>query len=252
MTTNPVFTLLPDEVHVWHVPLGELVPQMDWRYLLLSQEERARLTRFHHERDHNEFCLSRSTLRLLLEAYGVAPAAEIDFACSARGKPALATVHDCHWLQFNLSHTRGMAVYAFAHSRPVGVDIELTRAVPDADRIVASHFAAEEKAEYRMLPASARQHGFLNAWTRKEAFVKALGEGLNYPLDAFAVSLTPGEPARLVRIGEKHPEVAKWLLVDLTIDPSYVVALAVLGAPVRLRNRLLRASREWHEVKDLD
>jgi 4'-phosphopantetheinyl transferase len=237
-SSRPALSLAANEVHVWHVPLDERISEVGRRCMVLNQEERDRAARFHFDRDRHEFCLSRSVLRQMLESYGVAGAAEVRFTYSLHGKPALDGVHGCPWLQFNLSHTRGMAVCAFVHSRLVGVDVEHVRDVVDVDGIVASHFAPEEQAEYQRLSAGERQRGFLNGWTRKEAFIKAVGEGLSYPLQAFAVTLTPGQPARFLRIGDDPAAPSAWMLADLTIYSSHVVALAVQGQHLRVENRI--------------
>lgn len=231
-----------DEVHVWHVPLDELHRDVSRLWQLLSHDERARADRYQFEQDRQDFCVSRGVLRLLLQAYGAGRAADITLAYSRHGKPRLARTDNeplGEPLEFNVAHTRGMAVYAFSRSRGVGVDVERVREVADADRIVARHFAAEERAQYQALPRSLRQRGFFNAWTRKEAIIKATGMGLSGSLDTFAVVLTPGASVRLLESTSQPAAAAAWSLADMTIDPCYVVAAAAEGRGVRMKNQIL-------------
>jgi 4'-phosphopantetheinyl transferase len=234
--------LAEDEVHVWHVRLAELAPELPRLQTLLSQDERERASRFHFERDRMTHCLSRAALRLLLQSYGVAAGPAIRFSYAAHGKPELAAAHNSAWLRFNLAHSHEMAVVAFAHSRQVGVDVECVRELRDADSLIAHYFSAEEQAEYQVLSPAARRRAFLNGWTRKEAFIKATGEGLSRPLDSFAVTLTPGEPVRFLRVGPDAAAASGWVLADLTLDPSYVVALAVEGTDLSIGNRVIPAA----------
>jgi 4'-phosphopantetheinyl transferase len=243
---------LPEnEVHVWHVKLNELMPIFPQFLLLLNEEERRRAARFSFEHDRAAFCLRRGVLRCLLESYGVATAGKVSFTYSSRGKPILASGQGSEGLNFNLSHSQGMAVYAMARFRRIGIDVECIRSFIEADDLVAQDFADEEKAAYEALPPLAREQGFFNAWTRKEAFLKALGEGLDGALCSFAVTLTPGELACFRRIDSKLGDVAEWLLADVTLDPTYAVAIAVEGTGLQLRNRSLdtaNADGNWKVV----
>ncbi len=229
-------TLAADEVHVWHVPHQEHLPHLDQLAGLLNAEERERAGRFHFERDRATYTLSRAYLRLFLQKYGIAPAAEISFTYAPRGKPELHACHAASWLQFNLAHSRGMTVLAFALARPVGIDVETLRELHDAAGIVGSIFAPEEQAAFHALAPEARQRGFFNGWTRKEAFIKATGEGLGRQLDSFAVTLTPGESAGFLRLDTSAGD--DWFLADLTLAPPHIVALATRGSGLHIRNRV--------------
>jgi 4'-phosphopantetheinyl transferase len=231
--------LTQDEIHVWHAQLDELplVPKLSLGTIglaaLLNDEERGRASRFRFERDRIHFGLARGILRSLLSDYCSMPPNEIAMRYSPSGKPALANPQHQD-LQFNLSHSHGLAVFAFARGRRVGIDVELTRKMKDEDKIVQRFFSPEEIAAYQALSAEARQRGFFNCWARKEAFVKALGEGLSHPLAAFTVSLTPGEPGRLLSIGGDMAAATGWTLYDLAIDPGYVCALVAEGGLLRV------------------
>jgi 4'-phosphopantetheinyl transferase len=159
---------------------------------LLSADEGERAGRFAFERDRRRYVVARARLRQLLgERLGAAPES-LRFVYHAHGKPALARCPGQRDLRFNVSHCGEVAAYAFADGREVGVDIEEVRALPDADALAMRFFSPDERAAYLSLPRQARPRGFFNCWTRKEAFVKALGAGLSQPLDAFDVSRAPG------------------------------------------------------------
>ncbi len=225
--------LAENELHVWHARLSELTDELPRLSSLLCPEERARAERFCFDRDRIPFILSRAILRSLLAQYCHTPAAEIAFGYGPRGKPGIAPCGGAQ-IEFNVSHTLDMAVYAITRGRPLGIDVEYVREVKDADGIVARQFAAEEVAAYRALPAAAKQRGFFYLWTRKEAYIKALGEGLGHPLDNFAVSLEPGTAARILRIGSSRELPSGWTLLDLTLGPSYVAAVALRGVGLEI------------------
>ena len=216
------FHLTDDEVHVWRMPLGDAA-RTDLE--CLRDDEKLRAARFQNERARNEFVQSRAFLRRLLESYGVGPAKEITLNYSANGKPELADASPS--LQFNVSHTRELAVFAFTRSCPVGVDVEWLGPTREADGIVSSRFAAEEQAEFAALPEEMKQRGFLQGWTRKEAFIKALGRGLGYNLASFAVTLVG--PARLLRVATDAGPVSDWTLADLSFSPNHCAAVAARG-----------------------
>jgi 4'-phosphopantetheinyl transferase len=131
-------------------------------------------------------------------------------------------------------------VYAVTRDRSIGIDVEYIRPMPEAEQIVKSFFSVYENNVFQHLPLCQKQLAFFNCWTRKEAFVKAIGDGLSLPLDRFDVSLIPGEPARLLGIkGDRS--LTRWSLQDLTLDPGYVAALAVEGQSWNL------SCWEWEE-----
>jgi 4'-phosphopantetheinyl transferase len=194
-------------------------------YALLSPPERQRADRFRSNGDRRHYIIARGRLRqLLAERLRIEPAS-IGITATDHGKPKLAPAHAAAGLEFNLSHSAALAVYAFARGRPIGIDIEQMREIPDADDLAARYFSAAEAAAYRALPVSRRNLAFLACWTRKEAFIKALGEGLSHPLDAFDVTVDPDEPGRITRIGERTGPALDWSLTCFRPAPSYIGAL---------------------------
>jgi 4'-phosphopantetheinyl transferase len=192
---------------------------------LLSESERQRARRFTHARDARRFIVARARLRqLLAERLGVRPES-VPLACGAHGKPAIAPARIRSDLRFNLSHHDDVAVYALSWGREVGIDVEAIRTIPDADAIAARLFSARETAAYATLDPRDKPLGFFNCWTRKEAFVKALGDGFSYPFDRFDVSLAPREPATILRVDSTPGDRCGWRLISFSPAPGFVAAV---------------------------
>ena len=194
---------------------------------LLSDAERQRAERFAFDHGRRRFIVARAQLRRLLAArLGVRPES-VELVYGPRGKPALSRRFANSELRFNVSHSEDVAVYAFAQGREIGIDVEAIRAIRDADDIAARFFSRREYEEYRVLDRHDRLPGFFNCWTRKEAFIKARGDGIYYPLDRFDVSLTPGEPANILRVETTLGEDCEWTLHSFVPEPGFVGAVVV-------------------------
>jgi 4'-phosphopantetheinyl transferase len=192
---------------------------------LLSDRERQRARRFAFDPDRCRFTVARALLRQLLAArLGVRPES-VELASGARGKPALAGRFAASDLRFNVSHCEDVVVYAFASGREVGIDVEAVRPLPDADDLAARCFSPHERATYQALEPRDRALGFFQCWTRKEAFIKALGDGLYHPLDSFDVSLAPGEPAEILRVEAVPGDQCLWRLEGFSPVPGFVAAV---------------------------
>jgi 4'-phosphopantetheinyl transferase len=135
-----------------------------------------------------------------------------------RGKPRICGGYR---LRFNLSHSGGQALYALALDCEVGVDLEQIRPMPDCDSIAARFFSAAEVRDLLSVPPDQRVEAFFACWTRKEAYVKAVGDGLCLPLDSFRVSMLPSEPPQLDATGDSH----EWSLFDVSPGQGYAAAL---------------------------
>ncbi|HXK09640.1 MAG TPA: 4'-phosphopantetheinyl transferase superfamily protein [Vicinamibacteria bacterium] len=234
---SEVRDLAPDEVHVWCADL-DVLSEATFD-LALSPDERARGERFRFARDRRRFSISRGLLRHLLGRYAHVPPAALRFGYGHRGKPFLPGDDG---LRFNVSHSGGLALLAFARDRELGVDVERERSVPEACDIARRYFSRREETALVSLPEGERTKAFFRCWTRKEAVVKAQGDGLAQPLDAFDVTLAPGEPARLLFVrGEALP---RFWLEDVPPAPGFAGALAVGGRPARVVRRAWRESME--------
>jgi 4'-phosphopantetheinyl transferase len=194
--------------------------------LVLSDAERQRASRFAFDRDRRRFIVARARLRQLLAVrLGVRPES-VEFAYGAHGKPALARRFADSDLRFNVSHCDDVAVYALSSGRTIGIDVEALRVLGGADDIAARYFSRRENATYCSLDPRDRLLGFFNCWTRKEAFIKGLGDGLSMPLDHFDVSLAPGEPAKILRVDNTPGDDSGWSLDSFSPAPGYVAAIA--------------------------
>ena len=240
MTLAPYSKTFPelqtDQVHVWRVPLNQNFFRISELRALLSLDERARADRFHFEKDQIQFIEARAALRLLLSRYLNTSPAELKFSFGAQGKPALANGHSNNDLRFNLSRRDGLALIAITRRREIGVDVELVRVDLPLFEMAEVSFSQSELATLRSLPESLQAAGFYNCWTRKEAYIKARGEGFSFPLKQFDVSLTPGAEARLLEVRRSNSrtiadesEVNRWTLHNLAVRPGYVAALALEG-----------------------
>lgn len=225
--------LEPAEVHIWQAELDDRLADVLKRHL--SPDEITRADRFHFAKDRNHFIAARGLLRTLLSVYLGMNSEDLRFSYAEKGKPSLKETQRSA-INFNLAHSHGMAIYAFACDREVGVDLEYIREDLAGEKIAERFFSPREIEMLKGVPAELRKEAFFNCWTRKEAYIKARGEGLSMPLDEFDVSLGPGEPAALL-LNHKDPgEVSRWTMRSLTVPPGYVAALVAEGHSWRMRS----------------
>ena len=218
-----------DAVHVWRVGLDQSPSQIALLQNNLDDDERSRADRFYFSRDRERFIVARGILRAILGRYSNRAPNSLSFSYSAHGKPALVSESDADEIRFNLSHSNGKALYAVSRGREIGVDIEFIRGDLEAEQIAERYFSHSEIETLRALPLSLRKYAFFLCWTRKEAYIKARGEGLSLPLDQFDVSLIPGEPAALLSTQSDSDEALGWSLLNLTPASGYAAALAIKG-----------------------
>jgi 4'-phosphopantetheinyl transferase len=217
--------LNPAAVHLWLVDLEQPASFEN----ILSVDEQARAGRFHFERDRRRYVTGRGSLRLILGRYlGVEPA-QIRFEYTTYGRPLLAGLLAGSGLRFNVSHAQTVYLLGVTRNREIGVDVEAIRPLPDALDIAGRFFAPGEQAALRRVPAADKEVAFFHCWTRKEAYIKALGSGLSQPLDEFEVSFLAGDPPRLLSVRDKPAEVERWQLHAFTPRPGYVAAVIAEG-----------------------
>lgn len=221
--------LAEDEVHVWCAHQDYDAIELRQIEETLSADEKARASRFAFERDRNRYIATRGILRELLGRYVNRAPAQLAFDYGPQGKPVLRAEAGGRPVQFNVSHSERVALLAFSVGRRLGIDVELIREIA-GEQIAEHYFSPQEVAELNSLPASLQDEGFFLCWTRKEAYIKARGEGLHIPLKSFHVSLTPGAPVRL-----EAPDGAQWSLHSIHPEGRYVGALVAEGGGWRLR-----------------
>jgi 4'-phosphopantetheinyl transferase len=217
-----------DEVHIWRAPLDAGENALERYERFLSSDERERAERFIFQKHRRRFIVARAVLRLLLGRYLNQEPDRIRFVYGPEGKPALAdTSEGC--VQFNLSHSEALALYAFTRGREVGIDLEWMNPRVAFEELAERFFTSGEASTLRTLPDHAREPAFFACWTRKEAYMKAIGKGLSLPTQDFEVSLAPGEPAALISTRHDPDQLARWSLLELDAGPGFAAALAVEG-----------------------
>jgi 4'-phosphopantetheinyl transferase len=218
-------------VHVWRASLAQPA-QLQAAFLrTLNQDERTRADRFHFEQHRRRFVLARGFLRALLARYLQTEPEQVLFAYGPYGKPSLAEPQSANCLQFNASHSHELAVYAVGQGHEIGVDVEYVNTDFAGEDIARHFFSAYEVQTLMSLPESERPAAFFRCWTRKEAYIKAIGSGLSHPLDEFDVTLTAGERAALVRDYRDEHATSRWSMFNLEIE-DYAGALVVEGLSV--------------------
>lgn len=230
--------LLNGEIHAWRVGLQSASSHSDHFLTFLTEDERDRADRFHFVRDRDRFVMARGVLRSILGGYLNVSPAKLRFSYSAYGKPDLTREFGGDRIRFNASSSHELAIFAVGVSIDIGVDVEWTGRQIDFSSIAEHFFSHAEQAALRSLPADMQRDAFYRCWTRKEAYIKARGEGLSIPLDHFEVSLSSDEPARLVRAEWDPLEASRWSLTDLNPETGYLSAVALSGHDWQLRT--------WH------
>lgn len=217
-----ILPMKADEIHVWN---GRVAAGEDCFLELsksLSQDETERANRFRFDEHRRSFIICRGLLRSILASYlGLRPA-EIQFQYGAQGKPALQNRAMC----FSISHSENRVLYAFCKNFELGVDLEYVRELPDAEMLAQRFFAPSEYVEFCGTTPALRTRAFFCCWTRKEAYIKATGQGLSQPLHSFQVPIEPEQPARLRIMTGPDAELSDWSLRHLDPAPGYVGALA--------------------------
>jgi len=228
MWLNPPDNLIvsEEEVHVWRADL-EVDENLQNSFLkLLSPDEKIRAGKFRFAKDRRNFIVARGILRSLIGKYLEINPAEIPFRYSEFGKPGIAN-HNL--LEFNISHSQNIALFAFTKKFNIGVDVEFVNPNIEVKDIATKFFSANEIMNLLALSEQEQILAFFNCWTRKEAFIKAVGEGLSFPLDKFEVSLEPDKPAKLLATDWEPKAVSKWSVYSMSPGANFVGSLVIEG-----------------------
>ena len=218
-----------DEVHLWRVDLQATAGAEDQWSAVLSPDEKARAARFHFEIHRQYYTAGRAVLRQVLAGYLAADPKELMFTYSPKNKPALGGAHAESGLTFNVSHSGDIALFAVTRHRQVGVDVEHIRHDFDTAAIANRFFSSVEQEQLAALPFEQRHDAFFRCWTRKEAYIKATGEGLSLPLHQFDVSFAPHNQNALLATRPDQAESKRWSLRDVEVKLGYAGALCVSG-----------------------
>ncbi len=230
-----------NDVEVWlgGVPDGEA--ELSACLQILNEPERLRVERFQVPKARNEFVFGRAMMRLILGSVLKTDPAEISIDYDKRGKPRLGGGFSENDLSFNLAHSHSLVAMALTRGRAVGIDIEWMQREVDWSLIAGRIFSADELGELRSLPESQQSLAFFMAWTRKEAYLKATGEGLSDEISAIEVTMNPGSPPGFVRL----PKAAKnlWDIHNIPLPPGFAGALVVEGYECALPERRVGVER---------
>jgi 4'-phosphopantetheinyl transferase len=229
----PSIAILPrDSVQVWSVALDLPGNQVAQLHQLLSPDEQERAQKFRFARHRRRFVAARAALRFIVGRYLDEHPRSLIFQAGRYGKPFLAGNMLATGLQFNVTHSGDLALIAFTWERRVGVDLEQIRQVAEAESIAKGYFSSAEYAALMALGEGQRERAFLDCWTRKEAFIKAIGEGLSFPLDSFRVSLGSDVLAQLLFLNGVVEPARRWSMQAFEPDEDHVAALVYEGVPV--------------------
>jgi 4'-phosphopantetheinyl transferase len=219
----------PTDVHVWAASL-EMAPKVLSSFeRILCSSEMARARRFHVDQHRNRFIGGRGFVRMILSHYLRTEPGKLEFAYNPHGKPSLSGAFAESRLNFNLAHSENLALLAVTRADAVGIDVERIKPLTDTDGLVAQFFSARESAAFHNLPPEQKSVAFFNLWTRKEAWLKATGEGIGHLLNVVEVSFLPGEPARFLSLpgGPKTTASWSWILHSLSPQAGFVGALTI-------------------------
>src|SRR5215210_8626067 len=211
-------SLQTGEVHVWRIELEQPGNLLEKFRSTLEADELQRAGRFHFEIHRSNFVVARGFLRYILSRYLETKPERLKFSYGEYGKPALDGR-----LQFNMSHSHGVALLAITADRQIGVDVEHIRADFATEDIARRFFSSSEVESFNRLPAEEQAAAFFRCWARKEAFIKATGRGLSQPLDEFDVTLAPGVAAELLRVDED--DASRWCMSDIDVGSEYAADL---------------------------
>lgn len=221
-----------DEVHVWVAETGG--PMDSAGIAQLSADEHDRADRYRFDRDRRCFMFTRIVTRRLLAGYlGETDPAALVIGYGERGKPHLERPPRA--LFFNASHSGEHAAIAITRAGDVGIDIESVDRDVEADQLAARVFSARELAAFEAQPEPTRRAVFFDGWTRKEAFIKATGEGMWRSLQSVDVEIGPGAPVRVLAVDGDEREAACWTLAAFDPAPGYIGAIAVRARAVRVQ-----------------
>jgi len=223
------------EAHVWRALLDQPADMIARLAPLLSQEEYQRAKRFHRPSDRRRFIAGRGILRKIVSAYLARAPDEIRFVYNKYGKPFISDDQNLGVLGFNLSHSNGMALYAFTRGRRIGVDIEYMREDFATLEIAERFFSKDEFEALKAVASDQRPEAFFNCWSRKESYIKAIGMGVSYPLDEFTVSLALNVSPALLKVDEDATEASRWNTYELDAGEEYAAALIVENPSVFIR-----------------
>jgi len=223
-----------NEVHVWRTSLDLTTVQSESLIGILSPDELSRAGRFRFEKDQKRFVAARGILRMILGRYMGKKPIELRFEYTSYGKPILATNSGYDTIRFNLSHSGVIALYAISRGRNIGIDIERVQDDFAVEQVAGRFFSQGEICSLNNVDKKNRSETFFQYWTRKEAFIKAKGEGISFPMENCDVSLLSGKILSPIILLGENIESSCWYGQDLFPCPGYASAFSVEGCDLDL------------------
>ena len=224
-----------NQVDVWHIEVAGRFEIQRFRESL-SPDEIERADRFYFAKHRRRFTVMRAAMREILGRYTGLRPQDVAFSYGPKGKPELSGKNGQAGIRFNLSHAEETGLLAVSQGLTVGIDVELIKPDFAGQEIAEHYFAAGEVRHLLSLPLEERADAFFSCWTRKEAYIKALGEGLSVPLDGFEVAFGPGRQAALLAVQVDPRELTRWTMYDIETAPGYKAALVVEGSRHQLHH----------------
>jgi 4'-phosphopantetheinyl transferase len=221
-------SIASEEVHIWQADLNLPWSKIEQLQQTLSPDEQQRADRYQFDRDRQHFIAGRGFLRQILSNYLDCHPSKLEFTYSQKGKPSLLTDNSPGKLEFNLSHSHGKALYAIACNRKIGIDLEYIRPV-EVQNLAKRFFCPAEYHALTQLPKPRQEKAFFHAWTCKEAYLKATGEGI-VGLEQVEVSINPDLPAKIIKIAGNSQAASSWQLKKLEVNSGYMAAIALQSA----------------------
>lgn len=222
-------------IHLWYIPYDVITVSLNSLFSILSVEEQNKANDFYFNKHKTAYILRKLALRVILSQYCMINPNAINFKYNYYQKPYFVT--NPFNLQFNMSHSHNMAILAITKKHPIGVDIECIKPIKNITGIANQLFSPQEYSKFVLVPSNQKIETFYKIWTRKEAFIKAIGKGFSYPLNAFDVSFNCNEPAKILRINDSTVEASKWSLSSFNFkyaDNLYIISTIVKSYPKKI------------------
>jgi 4'-phosphopantetheinyl transferase len=219
-----------NEIHVYKAFSETSENKLNYFLDLLDTDEKNKADRFKFAKHRNNFISFRAYLRIILSEYLNTHPAKITFSYADKGKPFISDSE----IKFNISHSDNFAVYAVTSQIEIGIDTEKIKELPDALSIAKNYFSEMEVKQFSEVNENNYKQAFYNCWTRKEAFIKAIGEGLSFPLADFSVSFMPGEAPEMKWIKDKPEESLLWTIINIDLEKEFISSLAIRSNQIRL------------------
>jgi 4'-phosphopantetheinyl transferase len=223
-------------IDVWRTQIDLPEDEIDSYVATLSQEEQDRAARFTFPDKYEEYVVSRGLLRKALAHVLKQPATEFQFEYTDSKKPYLPIKYANKTVSFNISHSHGQALVAISLDRNIGIDIEKIRSDVEYEKLALRFFSEAEHHELMQISADERARSFFAIWTRKEAFVKAIGKGIAFGLSEFDVNISPEEPPVMLATRWNPEDVSLWSMATIDAENNFMATLATDGGEFQLRH----------------